>query len=289
MGHWNRTGEKYSPFAVTQIFEEQNCFILQDDFVRKNYSQFNHTLYKYLDRKLADSSFFRIFRIEEKVALVYYWKSNKREPRSGRDGIYLITGVLCDYRVFRKKPIHLYKACRCLLELIMEKYDSKDCTQIIERIWKEKEQASNHFGGNTRPRSRECGSNIFSLECGQDISKNRDTTVSFEEIGDSFRITNHQCIQKNDFLSYKRKIRFGECRLYLCLPSSSFEDIPLFFVSEAANWICHRWGKTDIASIEGFGDGFINVRLNNQGVPSNMKRVKLEKRFDKTYLEIRTF
>ena len=287
MGHWNKTGEKYSPFVVTQIFEEQNCFLLLDDFVRKNYSQFNHTLYEYLDKKMSDLSFFRIFRIEEKVALVYYWKSNKQEPRSGRGGIYLITGVLCDYHVFCKEPIHLYKACICLLELIMEKYESKDCTQIIERIWKE--QTSNHFLGNELSQSREHESKIFSSKCGQDICKNRNTKFSFEEIRDSFRITSRKYIQRSNFLRYKRKIRLGSCRLYLCLPSNSSDDIPLFFVSEAANWICHCWGKTDIASIEEFGDGFINVRLNNQGIPSNMKRVKLVKRFDKAYLEIRAF
>ncbi len=110
----------------------------------------------------------------------------------------------------------------------------------------------------------------------------------FEKMGPSFQANFHYSIQKRNKAKYKKKFRIGACRLYLCLPSCSPEDVLLYFVSEAANWICHHWGKTDIASIEGHGDWFINVRLNTQGVPQNMKRVKLLKRFDKTYLEIKT-
>lgn len=274
---------KYLPYVTTQIFEEQNCFLLQNDFIRDNYSQFNYILYQYLDQKPSNSSFFRIFRIKKKVSLVYYWKSEKREPRSNRKGIYLIVGVLCDYSTFCKAPLCLYMACICLLDMIMKKYHSNNCTKIISKIWRE--QAQKQSSKNEPPENELFSSNSFSLVPMQGCQNTEDI---FEEIGLFFQSAYRQYMREEVLPQYVKKIRFGICRLHLCVPSSSAEDIPLFFVSEAANWICHWRGKMDIASIEGYGEWFIDVRLNNQGVPPKMKQVKLSKRFGKTYLEIRT-
>jgi len=138
MEHWSKYGAKYSPFVVTQVLEEQNCFLLEDDFICNNHPQFDYMLYKYLDQKLFDSSFFRLFRIEGKITLVYYWKSKMREPRSHREGIYLIIGILCDYSIFYKDPLCICKAFTCFMELVTNQYQSTDPTEILDMIWKAK-------------------------------------------------------------------------------------------------------------------------------------------------------
>lgn len=277
----NKYKWEYYPFVTTQLYEEQNHFLLLNDFVRSNYSQFNQILYHFLDQRLPEASFFRIFRIKEKVALVYYWKSNKTEPRSDRKGIYLIAGVLCDYPMFRKKPLNLLSALNCLIDMIIKEHQSYDCTEIIRKIW---ERQSLIYPRTHELRWIEEKHANYSLAKRKlDYQSNEDI---FGCINDSFRLICLQYIQRNSSWQYSKKLRLGTCHLYLCLPSNFIEDIPLFFVSEAANWMFPYWGKTDIASLEGYGKYFISVRLNNQGVPSNMKRVKLLKRFDKTYLEI---
>lgn len=294
MEHGSKNELKYSPFVVTQVLEKQSCFLLQDGFIGGNHPQFDYILYKYLDQELFDSSFFRIFRIKEKVALVYYWKSKMREPRSNREGIYLIIGILCDYPVFRKEPLCIYNALDCFLKIIMNRYQSNDSTEIIDMIWKahvpndvqeellflhsaEQSNITKQFPNNTSDSKRSYQRQRKCIHI---------ALLAFENIRDSFQSEFIRYIRNKRIPKYRKKIRFGACRLYLCIPSDSSEDIPMYFVSEAANWICHHWGKMDIASIKGHGDCFINVRLNTQGVPPNMKRVKLLERFNKTYLEI---
>lgn len=277
----HKSQQKYSPFVTTQVLENQNCFLMQDDFIRNHYSQFNNMLYKYLDRKTSPSSFFRIFRIEEKVSFAYYWKSEAREPRSNRQGIYLILGVLCDYSVFCKEPLYLAKACLCLLNLIIEKYRSSNCTEIIHRIWKE--ESSNLSSGTQSSQVGLVRPDYYSLMPSQAYQHTRDI---FSRINETFQFVHNQFMRGNTLQQYEKRLRFGICHLCLCIQSSSVEDIVWFFISEAANWICHPWGKMDIASIEGYGEWFINVRLNNLKLPKNMKQVKLLTRFNKPYLEI---
>lgn len=276
----NKCHQGYYPFVTTQIQEEQNHFLLSNDFIRSNFLQFNQMLYQFIDRGFSEVSFFRIFRIKEKVSIVYYWKSNKAEPRSDRKGIYLIAGVLCDFPVFRKAPLNLLSALNCLIDMIIKEYQSYDCTEIIRKIWERQSPASFHT--YILPLDENVDNRLL-IKRKLEYLNNEEV---FKRIDESFQLKYLQYTQKNITRQYSKRIRFGTCRLYLCLPSSVLKDIPLFFVSETSNWMHHYWGKTDIASLEGYGKCFIDVRLNNQGVPEKMKRVKLLKRFNKTYLEI---
>lgn len=276
--------QKYSPFVITQMIEDQNYFLIQDSFIRDNYSQFNRILHQYLDKKISDSSYYRIFRIEQKVSLVYYWKSEMQEPRSNRKGIYLIAGVLCDYSLFCKEPLNLGKACVCLLKMIIEKYRSDDCTEILRRMW---EDESSSCSLSPQPPHDD----LFDFKCYSlvPVQTHQYTKDIFAQIRETFQFTCHQDMLENPMQQYERKVRFGTCHLYLCIRSSFVEETVPFFVSEASNWICHPFGKMDIASIEGYGEGFIDVRINNLKLPKKMKQVKLLERFNRQYLEIMTF
>lgn len=282
MEYRGKTSQKFIPFVCTQIFEQQNCFLIFHPFLKKNFEEFNQKLYQYIDRDVADSSFYRLFRIEQKIALVYYWKTDLEEPRSHRKGIYLIAGVFCDYVEFCATPLELRWALNSLLEEIAHKYRSDSGNRIVTQIWQEYAHSLVESENNMQSKCLSQGCSLPDRgNYAQEVHKSK-----FEQI-------------KHDFLSAENKnygfalrgfkrIRIGSCRLHLCLPSSNRSDISLFFVSEAARWMCHPWGKNDIASKEGFGDCFIDVHLNDRGIPPHILRVKLLKRFDMNYLEIKT-
>lgn len=279
---YTNTARKFIPFVSTQIYEHQNCFLIFDPFLRKNFEEFNQKLYRYIDKRLADSSFYRLFRIEEKVALIYYWKTDLEEPRSHRKGIYLITGVLCDYSEFCASPLELHWALNALLEAIAQKYRSDDGDRIMKTVWME---YAHRFPEAKHDMQSERLSQGYSLPMGSDFDREKQET-GFEQIEHDFQSAKYKNHGSNP--PPPIMFRIGSCRLHLCLPSSALSDIPRFFVSEAASWMCHPWGKTDIASKEGFGDCFIDVHLNDRGIPPDISRVKLLKRFGMSYLEIRT-
>lgn len=102
--------DNYKPFLIAQIKEDQNRYLIENgNYSNRNCdtSDFNNLLYNNLDTIIPNT--IRIFEINSKVYLTYYWLSDLREPRSNRSGIYLIAGIECEKSQFQKEPLKISK------------------------------------------------------------------------------------------------------------------------------------------------------------------------------------
>ena len=130
--------QKYEPFIITQIREMQNEFIMSSKYLSSYKQEFSDILYKYIDN-MPPRSCLRLFRYRNRVYLTYFWLSDMVEPKSGREGIYLITGVSCSYNKFKQNPIYLSHVFIEFLSVIAKTFGMDEIkyssTDIIKELW----------------------------------------------------------------------------------------------------------------------------------------------------------
>lgn len=83
-----------NPFLISQIGYQQNEFVLCPDVLIRNKDRFSQVLYREIERHEIKHSFFRIFTFECYTVFIFYWATRNKEPGSGRDGLFVITGIM---------------------------------------------------------------------------------------------------------------------------------------------------------------------------------------------------
>jgi len=135
----NITKNKFKPLLITQIYEKQNVFLISSDTINNNQQDFSNHLYSYVDT-MPPESCFRIFEYKDEVHLMFYWLSNMREPRSNREGIYLIMGISCDLNTFKTNPYDLSRSFLQYLSIVTNIFNvnldqDTTSTNVIRLLW----------------------------------------------------------------------------------------------------------------------------------------------------------
>ena len=83
-----------SPFAISQIGEMQNEYLLLPSCLAQKTDSFSKVIYYEIEKNRITDSFFRVVSFEEYVVIIHYWATTHREAKSGRTGLFIICGLI---------------------------------------------------------------------------------------------------------------------------------------------------------------------------------------------------
>lgn len=97
-----------SPFAMSQIGELQNEFLLFPQYHIQEKDTLLRVLFSEIDERRITDSFFRVVTFEKNVVIVHYWATTHKEVNSGRDGLFVVCGLIVQTDMFKK---NISKVC----------------------------------------------------------------------------------------------------------------------------------------------------------------------------------
>lgn len=234
-----------NPFIISTVRDNQNETILTLDVIDK--TQLIDSLYSFYEQLNEKESFFRIFKIRNSLAMVYYWNTNNPEMYSERCGLYVIIGfIIEEYKSVIGKPQNIMGIdyfCRHFFELIEKEFQIS-----LQEI------KSDQF---FRLLQNKVDKNIETLQA--ESLRLRDSIPEF--------IHRHYL---------NTMIKFGKSRMKRCIymlnESPLFTDTWSAFCREAFDMI-YRYNSWDISTLNNFTPQTLKILENGSKVPSDFSRI----------------
>ena len=92
-----------SPFIMCQIGANQNEILLFPKHMEQQKDCFSKMIFWEIENKRIVDSLFRVASFEDLIVIVHYWATTHKEPKSGRDGLFTVCGLIVSATVFKKK------------------------------------------------------------------------------------------------------------------------------------------------------------------------------------------
>ena len=109
-----------SPFVMSQIGASQNEFLLLPSYLEQKKDLFTKMIYFEVEKARIVDSFFRVVSYEDCIVIVHYWATTYKEPKSGRDGLFTVCGLIVSAAEFKKKINEIIELSDAFFQIVDE-------------------------------------------------------------------------------------------------------------------------------------------------------------------------
>jgi len=128
------------PFLITQIGECQNEFVVAPEFIVSQKDAFSEKIYREIQTYNIGKSFMRYFSYEGYIVIANYWATRAKEEKSGRDGLFVICGVIFSYSQFSHQEqlieyysVQYFKVLSSVFSIKLESQYSDVCYYALQK------------------------------------------------------------------------------------------------------------------------------------------------------------
>lgn len=248
-----------SPFIMCQIGENQNEFLLFPKHMEHQKDCFSKMIFWEIENNRVVDSLFRVVSFEDLIVIVHYWATTHKEPKSGREGLFTVCGLIVPAKTFKKKIsgiIELSDGFFGILDELNSPDDSSDIT--IEH------EEGNNYNNKCQQESLTCHNsvgNYFENNSNSDAlwlafqEKSEELSASifkkYIDIYVSYNIDSHSSKEEK---SFKKRFLYLDARQKgnvdntIWLETDSNSNRIKVFLLEAHQLILKK-KKVDVASI----------------------------------------
>lgn len=121
-----------SPFVMCQIGASQNEFLLLPSYLEQKKDLFSKMIYFEVEKARIVDSFFRVVSYEDRIVIVHYWATTYKEPKSGRDGLFTVCGLIVPAAAFKKKINEIIELSDAFFQIVDESNSVEKSNNDIE-------------------------------------------------------------------------------------------------------------------------------------------------------------
>jgi len=123
------------PFIVSSVGNDQNYIVLSRQNMIKDFDAFFKAVYGEVDGVNLQHPFLRIIDYSSKLLLMHYWPTLRSEPFSGRKGLFIVSGLVVERKLFFQNPIYVLFAIQELLQSVFDASETDPSNPYSDLLW----------------------------------------------------------------------------------------------------------------------------------------------------------